>query len=771
MTFFKGRQLCLSILGASHAPRIEFCLRGLPDAFKVDEKKLAAFMERRAPGRDKLSTSRRECDLVHWTGPGCGYILNEDIRSGDYGGRAVPRPGHADFPQFVRYGRIPTGGGANSGRLTAAYCAAGGMCLQLLEKRGISVNAKIVRCGDAERARNEGDSVGGVIECEVCGVPVGLGGAMFDGLDGDISRAIFGIPGVKGVEFGNGFSACDLKGSENNDAFVVENGDVRTRTNNHGGILGGFSSGMPIVFRVAMKPTPTVFIEQDSVDLSTMEPTKLVMKGRHDPCIARRAVPVVEAMAAFAVADVLLCQENSLPRVCLTLTGRTIAEDIAQYRSQKLFTDMVELRVDLLESNEIDVAAEFPKKVPVPVLLTCRRKSDGGAWIGGEKSRAALLKKLLSAGDFAYVDLESDFHLCDKFVKNARIVRSIHCFDGKIPDLVVKDGEIPKIAVKGKDISTGVRLLRKYSCDWGDKVVMAMGYEGFFTRALSRYSHSKWVYTSVGGLSELGHVSPKEMVRDFRIRDMAATGVGAELYGVIGWPLERTRSPELHNAAFFAEDKSALMIPLPCPDVRKVLKAMKLLDMRGLAVTIPHKESIIPFLDGIDAVAKAVGAVNTVMRDEDGRLFGYNTDVAGFTRALVEFVSDGLQRPGDEALNGKRVALLGNGGAAKACRCALKRLGCKVTVFDRHRSGAHRGTRFANLGLNVARDFDIIINATPVDPIPEYRFRGDEHVFDLRYVPDVTDLMKRAARAGCRVSNGFNMLRYQAEEQRQIWCR
>ena len=781
MTSLKGRRLRLTVNGASHAQRIDFSLSGLPAGFLVDDRKLAEFMERRAPGRDKLSTARRESDAVHWTQPGCGYILNENVRPGDYGAeRTVPRPGHADFPQFVRFGRIPTGGGENSGRLTAAYCAAGGVCLQYLESRGVSVAAKIVRCGDIEKAKKAGDSVGGVIECEVKGVPVGLGGAMFDGLDGEISKAVFGIPGVKGIEFGNGFAACDLKGSQNNDAFVVRNGEVRTRTNNHGGILGGYTSGMPIVFRVAMKPTPTVFSEQDSVDLKTMKSAKLAMKGRHDPCIVRRAVPVVEAMVAFAIADAIIDREERYPRVCLTLTGKTVAEDLAQYMSQKLFTDMVELRIDLLERGEISAAMDFPARLAkvagytVPVLVTCRRKCDGGAWAGSEKSRASLLKKLIRAftaplfnfnsGLQLYLDLESDFHELDGFAKKCgvRIVRSTHCFDEKSSKALLKkfsaatsrrcEDEILKLAIKC-DLLNAVALIKRSRGCPHDHVVMAMGYEGFFTRALAAQSRSKWVYTSVGGLSELGHVTPSELVRDFRFHDYDSDAISADLFGVTGWPLKKTRSPELHNAAFFAESKNALMVSIPCPDIRKSLQAMKDLGMIGLAVTIPHKEKVISLLDRIDPVAKAVGAVNTVLRCGD-RFYGYNTDVAGFTRALVEFVTNSPFPVPHSPFPAMRVALLGAGGAAKACKYALRKLGCKVTVFHRR---------------SLTDGFDLIVNATPVDPIPEYVFRGDELVYDLRYVPETTELMARAAKAGCRVCNGFSMLRYQAEEQRKIW--
>ena len=316
-----GQKLKLEVYGESHAPLIGMRLEGMPAGVPVDMAALQAFMERRAPGRDALSTARREPDVPEFTGGiECGVttgaaveavIRNTDTRSGDYE-RTVPRPGHADFPNWVKTGRIPPGGGSNSGRMTAAMCIAGGICLQELARRGVSVKARVSSVGDAAAAKAEGDSVGGVVECEVTGLPVGLGGAMFDGIDGAIAHAVFGIPGVKGVEFGNGFKAASLKGSENNDPFAVVDGKVVTTTNNHCGVLGGMTSGMPLVFRVAMKPTPSIYKPQKSVDLATMRPCELVVNGRHDPCIAMRAVPVVEALAAFAVLDAMLAEDSGI---------------------------------------------------------------------------------------------------------------------------------------------------------------------------------------------------------------------------------------------------------------------------------------------------------------------------------------------------------------------------------------------------------------------------------------------------------------------------
>ncbi len=309
-----GRFLGLEVFGESHAPSIGMRMTGFPENAAIDAEKLQAFMERRAPGRDENSTTRREPDIPELARYGTtieAVIRNADTRSGDYE-KTVPRPGHADFPSYVKFGRIPAGGGSNSGRLTAPMCAAGGICLQELARRGIAVTAVAERTGDIAAAKSVGDSVGGIVRCTVEGLPVGLGGSMFDGIDGAIAQAIFGIPGVRGIEFGNGFAAADLKGSENNDAFAIRDGKVVTVTNRHGGVLGGMTSGMPLEFRLAMKPTPSIYQPQRSVDLGTMTETELTVRGRHDPCIALRAVPVVEALTAFTVLDFLLESESGI---------------------------------------------------------------------------------------------------------------------------------------------------------------------------------------------------------------------------------------------------------------------------------------------------------------------------------------------------------------------------------------------------------------------------------------------------------------------------
>ena len=330
-----GQNYRISIFGESHAPAIGVTVEGLPAGSEVDAVRLQAFLDRRAPGRDALSTSRREADAPEFlcgvkdgkaTGaPITAIIRNSDTRSGDYGNlAAVPRPGHADWPAEVKYGgnQDRAGGGHFSGRLTAPLCIAGGIAIQQLEKAGVSVTARAVRIGgetDSVKmeaaiaaARESGDSVGGIVEAEVRGLPAGVGDPMFGGLENRIAQIVFGIPAVKGIEFGEGFGVADLKGSENNDPYGIADGKVVPLSNHAGGILGGISTGAPVVFRVAFKPTPSIAKEQDSVDIAKMHPAKLVVKGRHDPCVVLRAVPCVEAAAAIAVYDAMLERKKEL---------------------------------------------------------------------------------------------------------------------------------------------------------------------------------------------------------------------------------------------------------------------------------------------------------------------------------------------------------------------------------------------------------------------------------------------------------------------------
>lgn len=351
-----GEQIRISIFGESHGEAIGVTLDGLPAGEKINLDAVAVQMSRRAPGKDSASTPRKESDLPQilsgflngrTTGaPLCAMIQNTNTRSGDYANLSVlPRPGHADYTGFVRYGGYNDirGGGHFSGRLTAPLVFAGAVCRQILLRRGIHIGAHVSAIAgvqdtpfdavavsgeqlDAlacvyfplidhskepemrdkiEAARMSLDSVGGIVECAVTGMPAGIGSPMFGGVEKVLSSILFGVPAVKGVEFGAGFAAAELRGSENNDPFYYEGDTVKTATNNCGGILGGITNGMPIVFRAAVKPTPSIAREQNTVDLTAKTNAKLSVHGRHDPCIVPRAVPVIEAAAAIALLDML----------------------------------------------------------------------------------------------------------------------------------------------------------------------------------------------------------------------------------------------------------------------------------------------------------------------------------------------------------------------------------------------------------------------------------------------------------------------------------
>lgn len=354
--------LSFTVFGESHGPAIGVCMDNVPPGETIDVDKIYQFMSRRAPKKDGTTTMRNEKDIPQiisgyhngkTTGtPLVAMIANSDQHSQDYNNLSkLARPGHADYTGALRYRGFNDirGGGHFSGRLTAPLCFAGAVAGQILEKRGIYVGAHIaeihgitdksfdpiktsrddiielrskdfpviidVQGNEMKKeilnAREEQDSVGGIIECIAVNVPAGIGSPIFDGLENSIAQLIFGIPAVKGLEFGAGFEVAKMTGSENNDEFYVDDrGFVVTKTNSHGGILGGISSGMPITLRVAVKPTPSISKPQDTIDYSAMKNETLVVKGRHDPCIVPRAVPCVEAAVNIALLSHMLEYPN-----------------------------------------------------------------------------------------------------------------------------------------------------------------------------------------------------------------------------------------------------------------------------------------------------------------------------------------------------------------------------------------------------------------------------------------------------------------------------
>ena len=351
-----GEKIKISVFGESHGNGIGVVIDGLPAGVKIDMDRVLVQMARRAPGKDKTATPRLERDFPNvlsgmldntLTGaPLCAVIENTNTRSGDYGNLlSCPRPGHSDYAAFVKYNGANDikGGGHFSGRITAPIVFAGAVCRQILEQRGIKIAAHIASIGgvndecfnpveiedslieklnlsafaliddsteqkmrdEVEMARTSFDSVGGTIECAVTGIEAGIGGPMFDGVEGVIAKAVFGVPAIKGIEFGKGFELAKMRGSQSNDPFRYKDGKVVTETNNMGGILGGITNGMPVIFRAVVKPTPSIAQKQKTVDLQKKENAELEIHGRHDPCIVPRAVPVIEAVTAIAIINMM----------------------------------------------------------------------------------------------------------------------------------------------------------------------------------------------------------------------------------------------------------------------------------------------------------------------------------------------------------------------------------------------------------------------------------------------------------------------------------
>jgi len=349
-----GTKYRIGIFGTSHGPCVGAKVEGCPLGSKISEAVIQAELDRRSPGKGPLTTARKERDRLEIVsgihngmatgGPIVGLVRNVDADSGAYEVfKRVPRPGHADYPAMVKYGGHHDfrGGGQFSGRMTAALVIAGAIARQVLEKKGVALLAQTVQIGKASikkelpfsiaehavrasavgcadrdaaalmtkeivKAHEAQDSVGGIVKCSVIGLPVGVGEPFFASMESVISAMMYSIPGVKGVEFGSGFKCAAMRGSEHNDQYATRGGRIITRTNNAGGILGGLSNGMPVEFRVAFKPTSSIARPQMSVDLVEKKPVELEIKGRHDPCIVPRAVPVVENATACVVLDLML---------------------------------------------------------------------------------------------------------------------------------------------------------------------------------------------------------------------------------------------------------------------------------------------------------------------------------------------------------------------------------------------------------------------------------------------------------------------------------
>lgn len=493
------------------------------------------------------------------------------------------------------------------------------------------------------------------------------------------------------------------------------------------------------------------------------------------------------------------------PLICLCLTGKTMNEDLEIIDRYRKYIDLVELRVDFLEEDERLHIREFPAKAGIPCILTIRRIIDGGLFAEGEAARSMLFARALAYADedtnknFAYVDFEEDFRISSlqdaAMAYGTKIIRSCHDMKNpiknigrKLKELGSSRYEIPKVAFMPhslKDVTDLFNEMKEFADS--EQIVCAMGAVGLPTRILAQRFNSYLSYTSPEQLSsatkgmpkEIGHVDPKtleELYHYHKIDD------DTKLYGITGWPLKYTSSPKLHNGSFEKQNMNAVYIPFKSENADDAFEFAEQLGIRGFSVTIPHKENILKHLQKIDEKVEHIGACNTVV-NENGIWTGYNTDCTGFEKALIEFT-------GLKSLKGKKVSIIGAGGAAKAVAYAINELGASACIFNRTISKAKDlaekyGFEFAAMDYSSSSKLseynDIIVQTTSIgmgstepsnetnDPIWFYDFTGKEMIYDIVYEPEETPIMKRAQKAGCKVNNGFTMLQHQGEEQFRLY--
>lgn len=485
------------------------------------------------------------------------------------------------------------------------------------------------------------------------------------------------------------------------------------------------------------------------------------------------------------------------PLICLTLTGKTLQEDVELVKKYSYTIDIVELRVDHLNEDDQLEVRKFPSMISVPCILTIRRVSDGGLYNSSEYSRTALFARALAFADrnpeknFAYVDFEDDFYIPSlqdaALAFGVKIIRSYHKFDGPISgfrerfiQMKRSDYEIPKIAFMPKTLSDVTNLFRE--CEFitdMDHIVCAMGDLGVPSRILSHKLNSYLTYVSpkecLGNMNGIGHIDPLILSDLYNFKNITSK---TEICAVTGFPLKVTSSPLIHNAGYRANNMDRVFIPLCSTSISESLEFAEQVGIKGMAVTVPYKAEVMEFISEIDEEVAVIGACNTVVQTENG-WYGYNTDASGFMRSLCEFI-------GDKKLRHRKVAIIGAGGASHAVAYAIKVLGGKACIFNRTVASAKAlaekfGFEYAPLCEESVAKFekyaDIIIQTTNVgmnsdgistketNPIWFYHFKGTEYLLDIVYSPEVTPVMAMAKLAGCKVCNGYPMLKYQGYRQ------
>jgi 3-dehydroquinate dehydratase/shikimate dehydrogenase len=483
-----------------------------------------------------------------------------------------------------------------------------------------------------------------------------------------------------------------------------------------------------------------------------------------------------------------------MARICLCLTGKTLARNQEILEKNRKYVDLAELRVDCLDPDERFLIRRFPEMVRVPVILTIRRERDGGLFVGGEGARITLLSKGLAFAEadrrhnFAYVDLEEDLDVpsLEEAVRTfgTRIIRSFHDFSGvgenlsgRMRNLRRAGDEIVKAAVMPQSMSDVVKVYETARETWNmEKIILCMGDYGHNTRILANLLGSYLTYAAVQGEADFppgapGQISPQDLVDFYRFRSISAK---TRIFGIVGFPLKVTSSPAFFNTIFTQQNMDAVYIPFPSDSLESFMKLADLIGLEGASVTIPYKEEILSYINARSEKVDFVKACNTLLRRADGWA-GANTDAGGFSDALLKFINR-------KNLRGKRLTIIGAGGAARAVVAEVYRLKGKALILNRtafraRDLAARYGFAWGGLdewGIDQMSGYaDIIIQTTSAgmegnvsaDPLDLYTFSGKEMVMDLIYKPETTCLLKRAALAGCPVQNGYDMLIRQAQYQ------
>ncbi|MDR2841591.1 MAG: type I 3-dehydroquinate dehydratase [Spirochaetaceae bacterium] len=483
-----------------------------------------------------------------------------------------------------------------------------------------------------------------------------------------------------------------------------------------------------------------------------------------------------------------------MTKICLCLTGTTIQRDLEVLEKYRKYIDMAELRVDYLTEDEYFHIRRFPELAGLPVILTVRRKKDGGQFERSESSRIILLSKGLAFAkpdkrqNFAYVDMEEDIDMpsLEEAARTfgTRIIRSFHNFSETDIDLITRirslshaGDEIVKAAVTPtclEDVTRVFRISRELKNI--DKIIVSMGDLGHCTRVLSSRLGSYLTYTMAKGEADFppaasGQLDPKELVDFFRFRNINNE---TKIFGLTGYPITSTASPQFFNSVFARTEENMVYLRFPAESINSFIDLANEINIEGASVTVPHKETVLNFLATSSDEVRSVGACNTIVRTAKG-WSGFNTDTRGFSDSLLQFI-------GKKNFKGMAVTIIGAGGAARAIASELFRLKAKVLIVNRSVSRAEKLAQKYNFEWNnidvegikrIKKFSNILIQTTSVgmepdikkDPLPSYRFTGKEIVMDIIYKPERTHFLNRAANAGCRVLNGFNMLTQQAKYQ------